>query len=68
MKIEVRNRGRHMVELSEKNRARVFEYFSNNPGQLMKIAEIDLGMSPPALRRHVRAINDGWRPAGHGRD
>jgi len=49
-------RGKHMIELKKKNRARVKEWTEKNPNGTMTEAEADLKLSYNALIGHLQAL------------
>lgn len=55
-------RGRHKSAIAEENRRKVWEFFQAYPQACKIDAERALKLSPLTVRRHARAIRNGWTP------
>lgn len=53
----------HNDRISEENREKVFTFFAKNPSAFKTDAARDLRLSYVTVCKHVKAINDGWRPS-----
>lgn len=52
----------HNERIADENRSKVFSFFLRNPDASKTDAMRALNLSYITVRKHVAAINDGWRP------
>ena len=50
------HRGRHMVRIKGKNIKAVAKFYKDNPDAMMKDCEVETGLSPMTVRRHVKTL------------
>lgn len=50
------------ARVSDENRKRIMEFFRENPDAPLTDAQRKLDMAYATIWKHVKAINEGWRP------
>lgn len=57
--------GAHNTATRDKNRKRVWDYYTKHPTSTQKTVAEALGLTRGTVCKAVNAIRAGWKPSGH---